>query len=411
MTSRRALLLSATLCAVGAVLAAMSCRAVAGPPPDRPADAAQEVPGPIRLVLPPVLYAVVGQETNVYFDNVVLAVNAENYAFDVTCPCGSQQSERWTCVPGPSDAGRHPFRLEVRNEQNAVVARAASTLEVVPAGAGSGRPVSMLIVGDSLTHASIYPQRLLDLCQSPGNPRLTLIGSHHPDHLPAANRHEGYGGWTAVRFATHYTATARQGEYSKRGSPFVYPAPDGGPRLDFARYCKDLNAGQGPDFVTIFLGPNDVFGATDETIEATIDTMLGAYDALIAAVHAVRKDTWLGVTLPVPPAASQDAFGANYACGQTRWQYKRNQHRLVERMLAKYAGRTGDYISIVPTVVNLDCRHNYPAVKAKWNSGAETEGLRQCNGVHPSAAGYRQIGDSLYAWTKARSSEPAPPRK
>jgi len=36
------------------------------------ADPAVPLPGRIRLVLPPALFAVEGQETNVYFDNVIL---------------------------------------------------------------------------------------------------------------------------------------------------------------------------------------------------------------------------------------------------------------------------------------------------------------------------------------------------
>ena len=36
----------------------------------------------LRLILPPVIHAVVGVESSVYFDNVCLAVNPRNYAFD-----------------------------------------------------------------------------------------------------------------------------------------------------------------------------------------------------------------------------------------------------------------------------------------------------------------------------------------
>lgn len=216
------------------------------------------------------------------------------------------------------------------------------------------------------------------------------------------NRHEGYGGWTAARFATYYSDTARKGEVAQRGSPFLYKDADGKPKLDFARYCKEFNGGRGPDIVAMLLGCNDTFGATDETIEAQSDAILKHYDTLIAMIHGVRPDTQIALMLTVPPAATQDAFGVNYACGQTRWQYKRNQHRFVERLLAKYAGREKENLFVVPTEVNLDCRHNYPAQTAKWNAECETDGERLNNGVHPAASGYRQIGDTLYAWLKGR---------
>ena len=129
--------------------------------------------------------------------------------------------------------------------------------------------------------------------------------------------------------------------------------------------------------------------------------MMAHYDALVAAIHDAGKETRIGVLLPVPPAATQDAFGANYANGQTRWQYRRNQHRLVERMLSHYSSREAGGVDIVATHLNLDCRRNYPAERGKANAEAEIEIERQSNGVHPAAAGYRQIGDTLYAWLTA----------
>jgi len=373
--------------------------------PGAPAVAAEpltDMPGVVRLALPPVLNAVEGVETNVYFENVVLALDPADFAFDVTCALGRQQSERWTWTPMASDVGEHSFQLDVRNDRNEVVARGHCQLRVVADEARSQRPTSILMIGDSLTHASVYPQRVAELFARPGQPPLTLVGSHAPEGVSAGVRHEGYGGWTAERFATHYAETARRGDYRQRGSPFLYADGEGKPQLDLTRYYGDVNAGKAPDFVTIFLGPNDVFSATDETIEATIDRMLTHFESLVSEIQAAGKETRIGVMLPVAPAATQDAFGSNYANGQTRWQYRRNQHRLVERLLAQYAGRDAEGIDIVPTHVNLDCLHNYPIERGKANAHAEIEIQRQNNGVHPDTAGYRQIGDTVYAWLKTR---------
>jgi len=51
--------------------------------------------------------------------------------------------------------------------------------------------------------------------------------------------------------------------------------------------------------------------------------------------------------------------------------------------------------------VNLDAVHNYPATTVPANSRTTEKLSRQCNGVHPSAEGYRQIADSLYYWMKS----------
>lgn len=358
-------------------------------------------PSSIRLLLPPSIPAVVGIECNVYFDNVVLVPNPANFVFDSVCSKGRQQVERWTWTPSEADVGEHSFQLDVRDGENRVIASAKTVVKVVAANRGEGKPLSVLCVGDSLTHASTYTQRLLDLRDKPGNPKLTLVGSHWLGEKPGPNRHEGYGGWTAKRFATHITETARGGDYKQRGSPFLYRGDDGKLALDFVRYCRDMNEGRSPDVVTIFLGPNDIFSFNDETIEGGIDDMLKHLDLLVGMLRKQSASTRVAILLPVPPAATQDAFGSNYASGQTRWQYKRNQHRLVERLLEQYSGRESDQVHVVPTYIGLDCVHNYPTESVPANATNEAKILRQNNGVHPAASGYHQIGDMLFAWLKS----------
>ncbi len=366
----------------------------------------------LALELPAYLYAVPGIETNLYFDNVVLTINPRNFIFDVTCTKGSQQEERWTFVPADGDVGEYPLRLDVMGPGNQVVASCTTRVRVVPRGAGAGRSASILIVGDSLTAASVYPQQVYDLCQGEANPKLTMVGTTFRGRKAEGPvRHEGYGGWTCQGFATRFLGdeAARTGlgrvNGKPGGSPFIYQGDAGNPELDFERYCREFNGGKSPDFVTFLLGCNDTFSATDESIDERIDGMLKYYDVLIGMVHGLDPKTRVGCLLLVPPAATQDAFGANYRCGQTRWQYKRNQFRVTQRMREHFGGREEEGIFLIPANANLDCVRNYPARESRWNARSETKGSRLNNGVHPAAAGYRQIGDSIYCWLKAMLAE------
>ncbi|MFO0902815.1 MAG: SGNH/GDSL hydrolase family protein [Pirellulales bacterium] len=374
----------------------------ADPPTAAPAPTPASMPAPrnpVRLVLPREVPAVVGVEVNIYFDNLVLA-RAGRYEFDVICNQGRQQAERWTWTPTAADVGVHEWSIEVRGDDEQAAARGTTKIRVAAADAARDREWQWLAVGDSLTHASEYPRHALGLSRVEGGPRLSLVGSFGPDEPLGEIRHEGFGGWTAHRFVTHYTPHARKGDYRQRGSPFLYAVGDAPPQLDFARYCHDVNGGKTPDFVTIFLGPNDVFAATEETQEKTIDGMLEHLERLVVMFRSASPAPRVGVLLPVPPAASQDAFGANYGSGQTRWQYRRNQHRLVEKLLDRYGrdGASDSGVDLVPTHLALDCVHNYPTASGPANARAAAAIERQDNGVHPSASGYRQIGDAVYAW-------------
>lgn len=354
-----------------------------------------------RLILPAAIYAVPGQEMNLYFDNVLLVPNVTNYRFDVECKIGRQDETRWRCTPESKDVGSYPFRLRVLNGENKVMAEGSSALYVTPADAGKGRDITILVVGDSLTDASVYPNELNRLLQGEGNPKVTFIGSHagggrKPDATRVA--HEGRGGWTWEAYCTRWNKD--KDDYRSR-SPFLC-IKENQPQLGFQKYCDQYNAGNAPDFITVLLGCNDTFWAQDHTIEKSIDTMFQYADILISEFQKVSKDTRIGLLLLVPPAATQDAFGANYQCGQTRWQYRRNQHRAVERMMEKFSGKESENIFLIPAYINLDCVNNYPKREERISSRNDNKVLRDSNSVHPATAGYEQIADSIYGWLKYR---------
>ena len=363
-----------------------------------------------RLILPDTIPAVAGIECNLYFDNVVLSAHPDRLLFDAICSKGKQQTERWTWIPSEADAGSHSLELIVRDEQNQKLASARTTIQVASANRGAGKNATLLMIGDSLTHASIYPKRVVERGDHLAGPKVVLMGSHAPLSETPAIRHEGYGGWTAKRFVTHFTGTARTGEYAKRGSPFLYKSESELPKLDFSAYCRDTNEGRFPDVATIFLGPNDIFSFDDDSLEGGIDDMLTHLDQLVQMLNSAAPKTKVAILLPVPPAASQDAFGSNYGSGQTRWQYRRNQHRLVESMFKRYGRASSDStnalrVSLIPTYLGVDCVNNYPTELVLANGTTDIKITRQSNGVHPAASGYQQIGDMVFAWLKNETPE------
>ena len=358
--------------------------------------------GQPRLILPPVVYATPGVECNIYFDNVILTLNSNNFAFNVTCSKGLQLHERWTFTPQLQDVGELPIVIEVRDENNTLVARGQSIVRVA-GDAQSLKETTLLIVGDSLTEATTYPQEILDLSTVAGKAWLKMIGSRGAKNMPptGALRHEGYSGWTAEAFATLRGAESRSGRYERgvTGSPFIYDDSEGKKTFDFARYCTDFNGGKGPDLITIGLGTNDIFSANDDTIDQTIDRMLSHYDALIDAMHKVRVDSFLGVQLPIPPATSQDGFRNYVGAGkQTRWQYRRNQHRLIERLIEHYGKHEGDHLYLIPVYLNIDAEHGFPTWSPPINSHLDQKITRVNNGIHPNESGYKQMGDEIFSW-------------
>ena len=359
--------------------------------------AAEEKPGDLRLTLPPVLYAAPGVEMCIYYDNIVLTETPEKYHFQVKCPIGKCEERRWTLTPAPDQSGEYKMTVTVSDEKKKVLAEGKTLLRVVRADAGAGRNIHILIVGDSLTAGGGYAAEVARCLSLPGNPTGKLLGTRKTGGKGIA--HEGYGGWTWAAFATKYEPNPDPDnpdpKKRKISSPFVFMGKDGKPELDVPRYFKEKCDGEKPDYITVLLGINDCFGASrnpDDTkaVDTTIDTMFKNAETLLAAFRKAAPKTDIGVCLTTPPNSRESGFVANYKGDYHRWQWKQVQHHLIQRQLEHFGKREKDRITIVPTELNLDPVDGYP----------------DNNGVHPNAAGYKQIGDTLYAWLKCRLQSP-----
>ncbi|MCA9069481.1 MAG: SGNH/GDSL hydrolase family protein [Planctomycetaceae bacterium] len=343
----------------------------------------------LQLTLPSESYAVPGVEMSIYFDNIVLTKSPGDYRFDVKCDIGKMEQRRWTMTPTEATVGEHDLVVTVSDGSSGKqMAQAKTTLHVVPAAAGEGRNISLLIIDDSLTHATLYPNEIARLLSQPGNPTWRMLGTHKPKSAKTGVAHEGYGGWTWQRFVTQFEPNP-DGTYRKRSSPFVYLSDNGKSELDVARYVKEECGGQAPDFVIIMLGINDCFGASPDDPDKRIDEMFRQADILLKALRQTMPKAEIGLCITTPPNTREAAFQANYKGRYSRWNWKRIQHRLVQRQIERFTKSKDGKITLIPTELNLDPIDGYP----------------ENNAVHPNAEGYKQVGASIYAWLKWRLAQ------
>lgn len=346
----------------------------------------------LRLTLPPTGYAVVGSEMNVYFDNLVLREDSSDLKFTVVSELGHPEKNRWTVTPQDSEIGTHPWQVTVsRGDQQ--LAQGTLSWLVSPAKVTSDRPVSLLIVGDSLTHATMYPNDLAKRLTASGISHWTMYGSHRPGNAEPGVAHEGYGGWRWQTFVEHFEPNPDPDKTKrKHSSPFVFMEGNQ-PKLDVGRYLREVCQNMPPDFVIFKLGINDCFGANPHELEKTDQQIDGVFQYAETLIQAFRKSApkaELGLCLTTPGNSRDAAFVANYQERYPRWGWKRIQHRLVERQLKQFRGRENERIHIIPTELNLDPVAGYP----------------EDNAVHPNETGYKQIAASIHAWLMSRLTAP-----
>ncbi|MCA9039270.1 MAG: hypothetical protein KDA65_02870 [Planctomycetaceae bacterium] len=350
-----------------------------------PVWAAEVTAEQIQLTLPPAIYTVPNSEMSLYFQNSVLYEPASDLKFAVFCDIGHQQADRWIIEPERNQVGMHKLTLTVSDQAGNEIVSASSIVHVAPREAGTGKQLRLLIIGDSLTHATIYPNRIHQLCSRPDNPELSFLGTHKPTSAAEGVAHEGYGGWAWETFLTRYVpAEKSDGTYRTRSSPFVRLDENGKPVVDIQDYINNHCYGVPPDIVVFKLGINDCFRADQQNPDARIDEVLNHADQLISEFRKAAPEALFGICLTTPGNSRDEAFDANYQGKYTRRGWKQIQHRLVQRYIAHFGNRENKRISLIPTETNLDITAGYP----------------DNNAVHPNKAGYEQIGDSIYAWLK-----------
>lgn len=327
-----------------------------------------------RFTLPPKIYGTVGKEINIYFDNIIDCDAADCY-FDVTCSIGTQQNERWTCVPAA--AGSFVLTIDIFGRDFVFINRLVTSVVVSTAETGTGVDRRCLFIGDSLTYAGTYTQELLTLFGETDPMNINLIGTIGT----APNVHEGRSGWTILQF------------YSDATSPFVTAGV-----FNFAAYMT-ANGYSALNYVGILIGVNDVFSYTDLTaLETAVTTMMTNLNAMVLNIHTYDAAIKIGIMVNTPPSASQDAFGKNYTSVQNKAQYKQNIIAFSKRLIDKFANREAEKVYLVPVNVNLDTVHNMSTETVAVNSRNSTTVVRQANGVHPASSGYYQIADAIYYW-------------
>lgn len=360
------------------------------------AQTAPQAADSLRLTLPPQAYAVVGQPLVIYYDNLILTQAPEKYRCRFTLEIagqvqslGTHDARRWSFTPEAQHVGNCTLRATLVDTADQTLGMAQSRLTISPAAAGAGRPLSLLIVGDSLTHGTIYPNELASLLSQPGNPTWKMFGTHKPASIKPGVAHEGYGGWTWQGFATRFVAKPTDGQPKLNSSPFVFANEQGQPQLNPGRYFDEHCGGERPDVITFLLGINDCFAAPAndaKLLDKHIDGVFQQAETLLTAMHKAAPQATLAVCITPPPNVRDAAFEANYKGKYPRWNWRQIQHRLVERQIQHFGNRANEHIVLVPTELNVDPIEGYP----------------ENNGVHPNAVGYRQIAETIYAWLKSR---------
>jgi hypothetical protein len=141
----------------------------------------------------------------------------------------------------------------------------------------------------------------------------------------------------------------------------------------------------------------------EEKLDATLNRdVLPQMKRMIAELRKAAPGATIGITIPPLGSASQDAFGHNYGCKQSKFQYWRNE-RAYGKLVCRFVQQLND-----PEILTIPCSHcidpesSYPARQVPAHSRTGEKVVRQNNALHFNAAGGHQMADALYCWLRAQ---------
>ena len=407
-----------------------------------------------QAVFPNKIYVYGGVENSIYHKNY-MEYDDENLLIS---SYRNYESAKWQylqrCFRTSMTSAQSLIVLIHRKQNLEQIFRKDITTVVGSPSADNGNK-KVLCIGDSFTYDGRYIKQIVDLCQN-----ITTIGMREPAQAVASGlKCEGRGGWTLAQYKEPYgdiTPTHLQpfspfvqtsgytyygvvpfwaavvnnnSQYSYgtngfsdyaswfdtngyklnpsvndlmydgtnfvfwNGSSWEIVSSELSFSFDFAKYLSTWQI-TAPDFIFIFLGKNDFHEGVTGWAEFKQNL-----DELITSIHSYSNTIKIGICTPTTAdEASNNSDNRNAAlCHRNMWNARKN-------MISDYDGRESEAIYLVDTGVVLDPDYGFVMQEQKpftFYEGDERI-LFATNGVHPSGAGYKQIGTSIAGFIQAK---------
>ncbi len=341
-------------------------------------------PNEIQVFLADKYYLVPNENFQLFYRSVIRAVDPYRYYIKLEGTVGHAYNRYYEFMPTATDNGKtYTLTLSVCDDNGNELG--TKTTSLIVSGANSTAPTkNILCIGDSLTANGYWVSRGSGLYQSAGGGVINLLGTITGGYGTTVH-YEGRGGWQWSSFVSGYGSVP---------SPFKKTTGTG---ISFLDYCT-RNGYTHIDELYILMTWNGI-GGSFRTFSMLSEPFVSA-KALIDQFHSdfpSGKVTLLGIPQPSVHAGLgayytiNQSYGDNYGQFVTALNY--NQQLEAFAKSATYA----TFMRYVDVKGQFDSEYNMPTEsKPVNNQNSATEPVGNAMGMHPTTAGYLQIGDVFY---------------
>lgn len=268
--------------------------------------------------------------------------------------------------------------LQIYPSNNNLKYDADINIEIVPTNAGANQTKKILFIGDSLTAADVYLQKLTELFNNENEQmNIELVGTLGDYKM------EGRSGWRAYTYthcANGSDESTADGFY-QGSNAFWNPETN---KFDFSYYMNN-NSFSSIDYVFICLGTNDLSRGNYKSEEEIISY----YNEIINSIKEFNSNVVIGLWLPVGRGL-QNKLNALLSLfdAQTMNQY----------LINNFENKENDNIYLVPTNVAINPFEDYNTTAIQIEDNKTIDVVS--DSVHPNQSGYYKIAKVFYYWIK-----------
>ena len=333
------------------------------------------------FVMPPAICGVVGMETNVYYENLLLYGSMDTMCgCDISGALSDVERFRDRLIWTPSAAGTTNESIVLYKNDWSGTAKSAGVIFAAAAAGAGASGLRVLIIGDSKIAHGWIAKFLYDKMDESGTP-ITLLGTRYGnnDSGDTRYRHEGRAGWSTY----NYTNSASHGSLA---NPFYDSSLSTSMKFNFSMYMTNQGY-SGVDYVFINLGSNDTSQSTSASIQQT--------NKIVSSVHEYDPNIKIIVGM------NEGAF-----LDQMEWRDFNDKSLLLNRAkISAYAGRESENIWLLPLYASMDLRNDYIFTDVPLSAADEVRETgktrRKTNdGLHQHTVGLYKNAMTMYAQIK-----------
>lgn len=239
----------------------------------------------------------------------------------------------------------------------------------IPSSFGDGQNLNVMFIGDSLTNAGVYVNRVGELANTDEHTTINLLGTRGDTY-----KHEGRGGWSAKIYCTESIFNTYENPFLNLNGKF-----------DFSYYAAKNNITK-LDILFLNLGTNDV-NYTDIESDPNFDEGLTRYKEILSSIKSTFPDVKIVLGSTITPARYK---GANLHVKTRRQEWN-------DRILSLCLSEGYTY---APYSLIIDPVNDFKYKEENLDDYNTTTTKRVADNTHPADSGYKKMGDLSYGIIK-----------